>query len=109
MCKGTYMKHERLKILVDNHEKNQTQIAADLDLSQQRFNTYVNGLRDPDDDTLVNIADYFETTTDYLLGRDVEIETVAAHHDGEEWTEEELEDIEKFKEYIRSKRENKGD
>ncbi|SHG82742.1 helix-turn-helix transcriptional regulator [Virgibacillus chiguensis] len=30
--------------------------------------------------------------------------TIAAHHDGDEWTEEELEEIEKFKEYLRSKR-----
>ncbi|GIP61995.1 hypothetical protein J32TS6_05500 [Virgibacillus pantothenticus] len=31
--------------------------------------------------------------------------TIAAHHDGDEWTEEELKEIEKFKEYLRSKRE----
>lgn len=31
-------------------------------------------------------------------------ETIAAHHDGEDWTEEELEDIERFKEFVRSKR-----
>lgn len=33
-----------------------------------------------------------------------EIETIAAHHDGEEWTEEELEEIERFKEFVRMKR-----
>jgi len=33
-----------------------------------------------------------------------EPETIAAHHDGEEWTEEELEEIERFKEFIRMKR-----
>lgn len=33
-----------------------------------------------------------------------QIETIAAHHDGEEWTEEELAEIEKFKDYVRSKR-----
>ncbi|MDH6430244.1 transcriptional regulator with XRE-family HTH domain [Paenibacillus sp. PastH-3] len=32
------------------------------------------------------------------------IETIAAHHDGEEWTEEELEEIERFKEFVRMKR-----
>jgi len=29
----------------------------------------------------------------------------SAHHDGEEWTEEELEDIENFKKYVLSKKE----
>ncbi len=31
----------------------------------------------------------------------------SAHHDGEEWTEEELEDIENFKKYVLSKRNKK--
>jgi len=34
-------------------------------------------------------------------------ETIAAHHDGDDWTEEELEDIRKFKEFIRQKRDQK--
>lgn len=33
-----------------------------------------------------------------------EIETLAAHHDDEDWTEEELAEIEAFKEFVRSKR-----
>lgn len=33
-----------------------------------------------------------------------EVQTIAAHHDGEEWTEEELEEIERFKAFVRSKR-----
>lgn len=33
-----------------------------------------------------------------------EPETIAAHHDGEEWTEEELESIEKFKQFVKSQR-----
>jgi hypothetical protein len=32
------------------------------------------------------------------------IETIAAHHEGEDWTEEELEEIERFKEFVRMKR-----
>ncbi|WP_405154746.1 helix-turn-helix domain-containing protein [Paenibacillus sp. FSL K6-0108] len=33
-----------------------------------------------------------------------EIETIAAHHDGEDWTEEELQDIEEFKELVKLRR-----
>ncbi|MBP3037948.1 helix-turn-helix domain-containing protein [Bacillaceae bacterium Marseille-Q3522] len=36
-------------------------------------------------------------------------ETIAAHHDGEEWTDEELQEIERFKEFIKSKRKQQGD
>lgn len=33
-----------------------------------------------------------------------EIHTIAAHHDNEEWTEEELDEIEEFKKFVLSKR-----
>lgn len=33
-----------------------------------------------------------------------EIETIAAHHDGDEWTDEELDEIERFKEFVKSRR-----
>lgn len=33
-----------------------------------------------------------------------EIHTIAAHHDGEDWTPEELAEIEEFKKYVLSKR-----
>ena len=33
-----------------------------------------------------------------------EPETIAAHHDDENWTEEELNEIEEFKKYVKSKR-----
>jgi hypothetical protein len=45
-----------------------------------------------------------------LLGKtDIKnpIETIAAHHDGDEWTEEELEEIEAFKEFVRMRRKQK--
>jgi len=36
-----------------------------------------------------------------------EPETIAAHHDGEEWTEEELQEIEDFKEFVRMRKRKK--
>lgn len=36
-----------------------------------------------------------------------EPETIAAHHDGEEWTDDELAEIERFKEFVRSKKRDK--
>jgi hypothetical protein len=53
------------------------------------------------------IANYFNVTTTYPLGRDDDIETIVSYHDNDEWTDEELADIEKFKEFIRMKKKNK--
>ena len=41
-----------------------------------------------------------------LAGEDDDDLTIAAHHDGEEWTEEELEEIRRFKEFVKSKRQH---
>ena len=55
---------------------------------------------------LQKIADFFGVTLDYLMNGtyDNQINTIAAHHDEAEWTEEELEEIEEFKRYVLSKR-----
>lgn len=60
----------------------------------------------PSSDRLEKVADYFNVSVDYLLGRtdEQEIETIAAHHDGEEWTDDELAEIERFKEFVKQKR-----
>lgn len=50
-----------------------------------------------DDDSLFSAAGYPDKYK-------YEPETIAAHHDGDDWTEEELEDIKKFKEFLKSKR-----
>lgn len=44
-------------------------------------------------------AEYFSDTT-YVST----IETLAAHHDNEDWTDAELEEIEAFKQFVLSKR-----
>ncbi|MEA5135681.1 MAG: XRE family transcriptional regulator [Candidatus Fimivivens sp.] len=58
-----------IKDLIDKSGKMQKEIAADLGLSQPRFNYYVNGSREPDNETLIRIANYFHVSTDFLLGR----------------------------------------
>lgn len=48
-------------------------------------------------------AEVFEDMDSYFNNQP---ETIAAHHDGEEWTDEELETIEKFKQFVKSQRKN---
>lgn len=59
-------------------------------------------------DNVLKVCKGLNITTDQLEkmanDEDYEIKTIAAHHDGEEWTEEELEEIERFKEFVRARR-----
>ena len=48
----------------------QRQAALGLNLSPQVYNRYENGLREPSNAMLVMIANYFNVSTDALLGRE---------------------------------------
>lgn len=62
------MLSDRLQELVSQSGKSQKEIGASLSLSQQRFNHYISGKRQPDTDTLIALAQFFNVSTDYLLG-----------------------------------------
>lgn len=57
-----------------------------------------------DEESLYRAAGY--SKEDIEKAEKDSIQTLAAHHDGEDWTEEELEEIERFKEFVRMKRKN---
>jgi len=59
--------HERLKELKEQSGGTQASIAKALGLTPQAFSYYLNG-REPNFETLIKMAKYFEVTTDYLLG-----------------------------------------
>ncbi|MGI6349914.1 MAG: helix-turn-helix domain-containing protein [Eubacteriales bacterium] len=102
---------ERLKSLREERDLKQEDIAKKLNVDRSTVGKWESSPSRPDYDKLLILADYFGVSTDYLLGRtDIrtpysadEFETIAAHHEGE-WTEEDLQDIEDFKEFIRSKK-----
>ena len=58
---------------------------------------------DPGLKTVFSIAKALNCKVDDFLRDDVP-STIAAHHDEDEWTDEEREEVERFKEYVRSKR-----
>lgn len=50
-------------------ELTQAQIAEKLNLARETYRNYENGTREPDQKTLSDLADYFNVSVDYLLGR----------------------------------------
>ncbi|MDR2933126.1 MAG: helix-turn-helix domain-containing protein [Oscillospiraceae bacterium] len=60
---------ERLKELRIESGKKQTDIAAYLGVLPRAIRFYESGDREPGNELLVKLADFFEVSTDYLLGR----------------------------------------
>ncbi len=59
----------RLKELRTAHNISQLKLALDLNMNQNSISRYENLEREADYETLIAIADYFNVTLDYLLGR----------------------------------------
>lgn len=59
----------RLSYLRKQHKLNQTEMAKKLGMGRTTYAMYEQGNRSPDYNTLNQIADFFDVTTDYLLGR----------------------------------------
>ena len=52
--------------------KTQEKIAKELGLARATYSNYENGSREPDQQTLINMANYFNVSVDYLLGRNID-------------------------------------
>ena len=63
------MKYNRLKDLREDAELYQRELAERLHWSQRIYSNYERGDVDIPTQILIQLADYYGTTTDYLLGR----------------------------------------
>lgn len=60
---------ERLQQLKNKNNLMQKTIAADNGLSLRAYQYYERGEREPSMSTLIALADYFDVSIDYLVGR----------------------------------------
>lgn len=75
-------------------------------LNKSTVSRYENAAQEPMVSLVKNMALFFNVSPDYLLGGDTpEPEMIAAHHNGEDWTEAEIAMIEQFKSALRLHRE----
>lgn len=95
----------RLKYLREEKNMLQEDLAKVLDVSQKTISNYETGERDMSTETLTKLSEYFNVTTDYLLGKsDIrkpedkikEEFTYAYHKEMEGLTEEEIADALRF-------------
>lgn len=106
----------KLKELRLEKKINQSELGEIIGISPSTVGMYERGQRFPDKDILGKIADYFEVSVDYLLGRtdrrnitkeksklDPSIKTIAAHRlsDIEDLDDDAIEKINEYIEFIR--------
>lgn len=60
---------DKLRSLRKSKGLTQTEFAKRMNIPNQNVSNYERGFRQPDYETLKKFADYFDVTTDYLLGQ----------------------------------------
>ncbi|SEJ18308.1 Transcriptional regulator, contains XRE-family HTH domain [Propionispira arboris] len=95
----------RLKELRLRQNLNQKDIAKYINKTTQAYSLYERGERDPDSATLILLADFFDVSLDYLLGRtDQSKPTIPPVEKASgDLPQEALDRIEEFKDLMRLK------
>ena len=62
---------EKLKLLRKQNQKTQENVANDLSIQKQTYQNYELEKRQPDIDMIIQLADYYHVTVDYLIGHEV--------------------------------------
>ena len=63
----------RLKNIRQEHKLTQVEVAQRLNMSPARYNNYEVNKAEPDIDTLCKLADLYNTSIDFLVGRECDI------------------------------------
>lgn len=98
---------DKLDLLMNERNINKAVLARESGVPYTTIDGfYKKGSENAKLSTLKKLCAYFDCSLDFLADDDIsnEPQTIAAHFDGNEYTEEELDEIKKFAEFIKSKR-----
>lgn len=68
----------RIRYLREKSHYSQKQMAEKLRITNVQLSRYESGARKPDPEMIVNIADFFDVSTDFLLGRSASVNEFSA-------------------------------
>lgn len=95
----------KLSELMEQSGTNANELARRVGVSPQTIYSIIK--RDNkkiDIEVLLKIANIFGVKAEYFVDEQDEPQTIAAHFDGEEYTEEEIDEIKQFAEFVKNKR-----
>lgn len=96
--------NENLKAVRERKGLSQKDIAERIGVAKSTYSLYESGNREPNVQNIKKIADVLSVSADELLGIDEEPHTIAAHFDGDEYTEDEINKIKEFAAFVKSSR-----
>ena len=96
--------NENLREAREKKKMSQKDVADIIGVAKSTYSLYESGNREPNVNTIKKIADCLNVSADTLLGLNDELTTLAAHFDGKEYTEDELNEIRQFAEFVKNKR-----
>ena len=72
--------YKRIRDLREDRDLNQTQVARMLEMSQTGYSKYETGENDSHTIVLIKLADFYNTSIDYLLGQTDQIKRYPKKH-----------------------------
>ena len=66
---GFFMVYERIRILREDHDLTQSDLAHYLNITQRAYSRYETGERGIPTEVLIALAEYYNTSIDYLVNR----------------------------------------
>lgn len=103
---------KRIINLREKMDWSQAELARRLNLNKSTMNRIENGERKVSSDELAKLANLFDVTTDYLLGKEVNSENkdpnlLIATHVDDDLTEKQKQEVQDFIEFIKMRDHNK--
>lgn len=96
--------NENLRFARERIGMSQKDVAESIGVAKSTYSLYESGSREPNVQTIKKLSDILRVSADELLGIEEQPQTIAAHFDGDEYTESELDEIKKFAAFVKSKR-----
>lgn len=96
--------NENLKYAREKKNMTQKEVADLIGVAKSTYSLYESGNREPNVQTIKKIADTLNISADDLLGLNNAPNTVAAHFGGDEFTDDELDDIRAYAEFVKNRR-----
>ena len=99
--------NENLRAARERKNMTQKDVADNIGVAKSTYSLYESGNREPNVQTIKKLADLLNVSADDLLGLNQEPTTIAAHFDGDDFTEDELEDIRAYADLVKNRRNKK--